>query len=264
MTSTIKAIETVYNGYRFRSRLEARWAVFFDTLSIRYEYEKEGYDLGDGLWYLPDFWLPDYELFVEVKPDFYISDIEGLKARELVVQTGNKLLMVFNCDYNEKFLLYSYRETDTGDVDHYEEQWQTELVNLMACTVCNALGYFSHDFNYVGQLRQHCDKQDGVDGRSWKLMDLAADNESWHAGPHQKLIAAFRAARQARFEHGETPKVRQKRDLNGKCRHEFTDGEYCLWPDCILDNTGKYQYCMDHVPEELKTERHKTLDKLGK
>ena len=53
---TIKAIETVYNGYRFRSRLEARWAVFFDVLNVDYEYEKEGFDL-DGKWYLPDFWM---------------------------------------------------------------------------------------------------------------------------------------------------------------------------------------------------------------
>jgi hypothetical protein len=28
---TIQAIETVYRGHRFRSRLEARWAVFFDA-----------------------------------------------------------------------------------------------------------------------------------------------------------------------------------------------------------------------------------------
>jgi hypothetical protein len=53
----IQAIETEYNGYRFRSRLEARWAVFFDALGVRYEYEKEGYIL-DGVRYLPDFWLP--------------------------------------------------------------------------------------------------------------------------------------------------------------------------------------------------------------
>lgn len=26
------AIQTEYNGYLFRSRLEARWAVFFDAL----------------------------------------------------------------------------------------------------------------------------------------------------------------------------------------------------------------------------------------
>ena len=49
----IKAIETKYKGYRFRSRREARWAVFFDKLNVVYEYEPEGFDL-DGLWYLPD------------------------------------------------------------------------------------------------------------------------------------------------------------------------------------------------------------------
>ena len=51
----IKAIGTVYKGYRFRSRLEARWAVFFDKLGIVYEYEPEGFYLSDGRKYLPDF-----------------------------------------------------------------------------------------------------------------------------------------------------------------------------------------------------------------
>lgn len=41
MKEMIKAIETVYNGYRFRSRLEARWAVFFDEMGVQYEYEAE-------------------------------------------------------------------------------------------------------------------------------------------------------------------------------------------------------------------------------
>jgi hypothetical protein len=67
---SIKAIETVYNGYRFRSRLEARWAVFLDAANIRYLYEPEGFDL-DGLHYLPDFWLPDLQAWVEIKPGSY-------------------------------------------------------------------------------------------------------------------------------------------------------------------------------------------------
>jgi hypothetical protein len=66
--SSIKAIETVYNGYRFRSRLEARYAVMFDTLGIKYEYEKEGYDLGELGLYLPDFWIAEFGCFAEVKP----------------------------------------------------------------------------------------------------------------------------------------------------------------------------------------------------
>lgn len=51
----IKAIETRYKGYRFRSRLEARWAVYFDALELEWEYEPEGFDLGNGEYYLPDF-----------------------------------------------------------------------------------------------------------------------------------------------------------------------------------------------------------------
>lgn len=70
----IKPIQTRYRGYNFRSRLEARWGVFFDALGIKWEYEKEGYDLGDLGWYLPDFYLPDIGVFVEIKPNGVSSD----------------------------------------------------------------------------------------------------------------------------------------------------------------------------------------------
>jgi hypothetical protein len=73
----IKAIETSYKGYRFRSRLEARWAVFFDALGIEWTYETQGYeksfedaDLEGGthvIRYLPDFHLPATQTWVEVK-----------------------------------------------------------------------------------------------------------------------------------------------------------------------------------------------------
>lgn len=67
---SIRAIETVYAGHRFRSRLEARWAVFFDELGIEWQYEPEGYerDWNDGpIRYLPDFYLPATRTWVEVK-----------------------------------------------------------------------------------------------------------------------------------------------------------------------------------------------------
>lgn len=78
MNQDIKPIETIYKNYRFRSRLEARWAVFFDILGIAWEYEKEGYQTPFGN-YVPDFWLPDVYMrwhkpkgmFLEVKPESY-------------------------------------------------------------------------------------------------------------------------------------------------------------------------------------------------
>ena len=64
--SDIRPIETQYRGYRFRSRLEARWAVFFDRCDVRYDYEPEGFELPSGR-YLPDFYFRWGE-FLEVKP----------------------------------------------------------------------------------------------------------------------------------------------------------------------------------------------------
>lgn len=63
----IKAIETRYRGYRFRSRLEARWAVFFDYLGLTWEYEKQGFSI-NGQAYLPDFWIKNWNAWVEIKP----------------------------------------------------------------------------------------------------------------------------------------------------------------------------------------------------
>ena len=88
MKTKIKPIETAYSGYRFRSRLEARWAVFFDALGVEYEYEKEGYDLGDAGWYLPDFWLPQVNMFAEVKASDFTEN-ERNKFLTLIRATGH-------------------------------------------------------------------------------------------------------------------------------------------------------------------------------
>ena len=84
---TPRPIETHYNGYRFRSRLEARWAVFFDALGMPYAYEKEGYDLGEAGWYLPDFWLPEQRAWVETKGD-RLTLAETNKMKALARGTG--------------------------------------------------------------------------------------------------------------------------------------------------------------------------------
>jgi len=72
----LKVIETIYKGYKFRSRLEARFAVFFDSLGIDWEYEIEGFVLDNGEWYLPDFYLPTFDngMWVEVKPKDFTEE----------------------------------------------------------------------------------------------------------------------------------------------------------------------------------------------
>lgn len=80
MTAGIKPIETHYKGHRFRSRLEARWAVFFDTLGVEWVYEPQGYVVGDGRPYLPDFWVPSLSVWVEVKGVLTHHDLQAIAA----------------------------------------------------------------------------------------------------------------------------------------------------------------------------------------
>jgi len=87
----MKSIDTTYKGYRFRSRTEARWAVFFDSLGLRWTYEQEGYDL-EGLYYLPDFWIEALDCWVEVKGDEPGHE-EKLKAFRLSLLSHKPVLM---------------------------------------------------------------------------------------------------------------------------------------------------------------------------
>lgn len=78
----MQAIPTVYRGIQMRSRLEAKWASFFDRCSWRWDYE--AIDLGG--------WIPDFvvtgprkrSLLVECKP------IEKLNPAvcQKIVRTG--------------------------------------------------------------------------------------------------------------------------------------------------------------------------------
>jgi hypothetical protein len=70
---TIPPRPTTYRGRLFRSRLEAKWAAFFDLLGWPWEYEPEAI----GSW-MPDFVVggPDGRIFVEVKPAHLASGAE--------------------------------------------------------------------------------------------------------------------------------------------------------------------------------------------
>jgi hypothetical protein len=65
--TTPRPIETSYRGCRFRSRLAARWAVFFDAYGVPWQYEPQGFPLGGAL-YVPTFFLPTLGQFVDVRP----------------------------------------------------------------------------------------------------------------------------------------------------------------------------------------------------
>lgn len=103
----IRVLPTVYAGKRFRSRLEAKWAFFFDQLQIAWEYEPDGFQLQDGTRYLPDFYLPKFSrgVYVEIKP-------EGdpfLKARKFALEAPRPIWL---CDGEPRWRAWTVLHTE--------------------------------------------------------------------------------------------------------------------------------------------------------
>ena len=80
----IPAIPTLYAGVLFRSRTEARWAMFWDKLDIKWDYEPQGFVTAAGDPYLPDFAVfPALGLlWVEIKGSWQ-TDPEGVAKWQL-------------------------------------------------------------------------------------------------------------------------------------------------------------------------------------
>jgi len=56
-----------FGGNYYRSRLEAKWACWFVAWGLPYEYEPERFGPGKR-GYLPDFYLPTWRVYLEIKP----------------------------------------------------------------------------------------------------------------------------------------------------------------------------------------------------
>lgn len=221
--TTLKAIETHYDGYLFRSRLEARWAVFFNTLGIKYEYEKEGYQLDAGL-YLPDFWLPESRVWVEVKGGEPLQNDKD-RINELCLKSGYLGAIVgspwhtrdtkqwlFPRSDNQFYTLYSDPDIKTShnrsscdvttidiDVDNILGKYFGRLAfpifnDSNGPDVDTPDGYFYFDFfNMLEQLV--------MDVRHGQV-DSLLDREVVQSTTIKQIKQASLSAKQARFEHG--------------------------------------------------------------
>ncbi len=85
-TQENEVITLEYNGHKFKTHLEASWAVFFDHVKLKYEREVEGYEMEDGVKFFPDFYLSDYKLYVKIIPDL---ELLAFKELEQIDQFSN-------------------------------------------------------------------------------------------------------------------------------------------------------------------------------
>ena len=185
----MKAIETNYKGYRFRSRLEARWAIFFDTLKIKYIYEPEGFELSDGTMYLPDFYLPESKTFAEVKG--IMNEVDQHKIDQFR-DDSNVNVVVLNADF-------SFEASES----YYPEKYLPECgcSYFAQCCVCGCYYFLGHSYGWICPGCGHYDGNNGFYMLAHSMrMDDGARETTWY---DTDALNAVRKAQRARFEHGE-------------------------------------------------------------
>lgn len=186
----VKAIETEYNGYLFRSRTEARWAVFFDYVGEPYEYEKECFQLPSGK-YLPDFFLPKKNLWVEIKGK-EPTEKEWVKCIELFRSVGENVLCLWGTPGKEKGRLVSVEEG----------LFEIERLALID-GVLKFVGFHPRQPGLEGFLN--------LNGE-YKHFFEYGDYRGWQSWDDEEVYdEAVAYSRQARFEKG----VKNPRGING-------------------------------------------------
>lgn len=204
----MKAIETVYNGYRFRSRLEARWAVFFDSAGIRYQYEPEGFEVigfdDEVIRYLPDFYLPDFGVYCEVKPN-----------REQLMTDGEKLSWMIDFHgpmENGLLILGQIPLVKDGDFPTFIlYTWHKGIVGERVVLTANGIIRSEFDLlGYDGPCTTAPDFQFPKSKEWVDLYDVRKDFPTldktgtvWDLHWMSIPVSAYNKARQARFEFGE-------------------------------------------------------------
>lgn len=129
----IRALPTLYKGRLYRSRLEARWAAFFDLLGWNAEYEP--IDLGS---WSPDFALwgrdPRHPIYVEVKPIDWWDKVIARKmadAGNMVADDDCPMLLLGKCpqwDWGELPLIGWI-----GARFYYEAKWDGAILGRDEC-----------------------------------------------------------------------------------------------------------------------------------
>lgn len=193
----IKPIETEYKGYRFRSRLEARWAVFFDAIGVEYEYEPEGFQLPSGRFYLPDFRLKcwgtrgsiserPFDLYVEVKGEFRNDDLSRIA----------EFSHIPDWDVEKDDWEFEWDQTKINPVlivgNIPEVEYEGDLYN----NLFDYGPYFSYEYIDGDQFGAYPSVKNGK-------FFLMGDDCNYLGGDYELLIKGYQKARKARFEHGE-------------------------------------------------------------
>ena len=192
------AIPTMYQGQLFRSRLEARWASFFDSLGWEWEYEPI-----DLKGYIPDFVLRFHKpLLVEVKPDMELEglrkhtskiDLSGWEGEALIVgsclftvEEGPQAVPLSGSEKSNTACLGLTLDIALAKENNSRGPWLWNEATFQHCTHCKKFSFIDSNLSW------HCRTSGCYDGDSYcdpltvseatKLWRQASNAAQWRPG----------------------------------------------------------------------------------
>jgi hypothetical protein len=225
----MKSIETKWKGWRFRSRTEARWAVFLEAAGVHFEYEPEGVILPSGP-YLPDFRMRGFSIPKEAEEQDVWLEVKGQdptneelkKCSELASASGCPVLLAIGApNFMQQIILLD------DDISTFEKEvgssrgtdWRIFLSHFVGRLAFMNVGGPGDDTIVVArgprQPSEETDDKafdemiqtfDGIYCRVLGMKDGRLPIGEAYIGLGKKLQRAYDAARSARFEFGETDK----------------------------------------------------------
>ena len=194
----MKAIETVYNGYRCRSRAEARFMVMMDSLGIKYTYEPEGFEFKDGTRYLPDFYLDEQGAYLEIKGVMNEKDEHKIKQlciesmADVFVGTPDLLFYVYTPGFYQ-FCEHGKIKTDVNTLiavqssaairkcAHCGKVYFKETCGAWDCEIC---GYYDGDAGFETLV----DGEYGPESREGEKAICLAKGARFEHGEHCTIL----------------------------------------------------------------------------
>jgi hypothetical protein len=228
--------ETVYRGQPFRERLHAEWAVFLDGVGLAWHYVTEPFDFPGMFAYLPTFYVPKFDTYLEVRAGLPYEDFASADNFLRMTECGDDGGTRFTASGKFLFAEAALRTREGNRVHRrlyllcgtpgvprvrpYRDRWR-----LDDGAVFIAVEFVDPDYGPVMPLYAWAEIADELDIARYYLQPGPYTNGEVYDCPvfpkktagivyigdgsrtyrSPRLTEAYRAAGSARFEHGDRP-----------------------------------------------------------
>lgn len=198
------SIPTKFDGTFYRSKTEAQFALLMCWLQKSFEYEPADFEVGEGIGYRPDFYLPDIDRWFEVKGEMTQEDYDKITGFQKLMDTtvfigmivdGQMMIMdIENNDLSNEFFgdfdpelvskmmksAMEYNFTDNTKPNINKDKMLKDLMikYIWKLEKGGTFYHFSNDYSYIYNEITFKGDHSYITPTYW--IKIEVDNDGWY------------------------------------------------------------------------------------